>query len=300
LIRQAELVAKLDSFFNVGAFDEGAIMATFPPAYRTVFDRFVAPGFATLNGLMLDNTDKIDRIYLVVFPSQSVLDTIVAREVERGSPGAMIFSHHMEDYQESGPGFTLITEAQMEDLRDQCVSYYLCHAPLDCHPLVSTSTALANALKVREPKRFAPFMGGLAGVMGKVGPIGFQEFAKRVAAVTELPTLRYSAVRHNGRPVAQVGIVTGPGGTPENIQEALDQGCDTFVTGEWWYFGPGEARAQKREQIHNFLLTADVNLIGTSHYASEMVVMRDTMPEWFRENTPGVEPVFVPQDDPWR
>ena len=44
----------------------------------------------------------------------------------------------------------------------------------------------------------------------------------------------------------------------------------------------------------------NLNLIGTSHYASEAVVMRDQMPDWFRENTPGVEPFFVSQEDPWR
>ncbi len=55
-----------------------------------------------------------------------------------------------------------------------------------------------------------------------------------------------------------------------------------------------------REQMHDFLVSADINLIGTSHYASEAVVMRDLMPGWFNENAPGVEPIFVPQNDPWR
>jgi hypothetical protein len=41
-------------------------------------------------------------------------------------------------------------------------------------------------------------------------------------------------------------------------------------------------------------------MIGTSHYASEAVVMRDLMTEWFRENVASVEPIFIPQSDPWR
>jgi putative NIF3 family GTP cyclohydrolase 1 type 2 len=302
VINQAELVTQLDTFFNVAAFDESGDRQYFPPGYDSTFQRYAAPGFleSSWNGLMLSNTDTVDRVYLIVFPAQSVLDTIVAREVERGAPGAMIFCHHMADYQESGPGFVHITEAQLEDLREHCISYYHCHAPLDCHPEISTSTALANALKVREQQRFAPYFGGLAGVWGKVGPIGFHELAQKAAAATGLPYLRYSAVRHNGRPVQQVGIVTGGGGEPEVIREAMGMGCDTYVTGEWWLFGPGESRAEDRRRMHDFLVHADINLLGTSHYASESVVMRDQMPAWLRDSIPGVEALFVPQEDPWR
>jgi putative NIF3 family GTP cyclohydrolase 1 type 2 len=302
VIHQAELIAKLDTFFSVSAFDESGAVQYFPPGYASIFEQFAAPGFlqGSWNGLMLDNTSTIDRVYLIVFPAQDVLDTIIAREVERGAPGALIFSHHMADYQESGPGFAYITEEQLDELREHAISYYHCHAPLDCHPEISTSTALAAALKVREPQRFGPYLGGLAGVYGKVGPIGFHEFATRVAAATHLPYLRYSAIRNNGCPVQQVGIVTGRGGEPEFIRAALDAGCDTFVTGEWWLFGPGDTRMRHREQMHDFLVSADINLIGTSHYASEAVVMRDLMPGWFNENAPGVEPIFVPQNDPWR
>jgi putative NIF3 family GTP cyclohydrolase 1 type 2 len=299
---QAELVTQLDTFFNVAAFDESGDRQYFPPGYESILERFAAPGFlqGTWNGLMLNNAEAVDRMYLIVFPGQSVLDTIVAREVERGGAGAVIFAHHMADYQESGPGFVHITETQLEDLREHRISYYHCHAPLDCHPEISTATALANALKVREQQRFAPYYGGLAGVFGKIGPIGFHEFAQKVATATDLPSLRYSAIRHNGRPVQQVGITTGGGGEPEVMREALDLGCDTFVTGEWWLFGPGDYRAGERIKIHDFLVAADLNLIGTSHYASECVVLRDQMPAWLGEHVTGVEPMFIPQDDPWR
>jgi putative NIF3 family GTP cyclohydrolase 1 type 2 len=298
---QAELVALLDAFFKVSAFNERGNLEHFPPGYESTFKRFAAPAFVdgTWNGLMLDNATTIDRVYLIVLPGQSVLDTIIGREVERGASGALIFGHHMADYQESGSGDVFIAEAQMEDLREHHISFYVCHSPLDCHPEISTAVAFANGLKVREQQRFASFMGGLAGVYGKVGPVNFHDFTRKVATVTDLPALRYSAIRHNGRPVQQVGIVTGTGGSPEHIREAMSLGCDTFVTGEWWPSGPDEEHAQRREEMHAFLVGADVNLIGTSSYASEAVVMRDLLPGWLRENTPSIEPVFIPQDDPW-
>jgi putative NIF3 family GTP cyclohydrolase 1 type 2 len=302
VINQPELVTKLDTFFDVSAFDESGEGKAFPAGYDSVFRRFAAPGFweSAWNGLMLDNAAAVDRVYLAVFPAQNVLDTIIAREVERGAPGAIIFCHHLNDYQETGPGHVPIAEVHLEELREHHISYYVCHAPLDCHPEISTSTALANALRIKEQARFAAYHGGLAGVYGSVSTTGFHEFARKLAEVTALPALRYSSVRHNGRPVEKVGLVAGVGGMPETIQEALDLGCDTFVTGEWWLFGPGESRAKQREQMREFLRGADINLLGASHYASQMLVMRDSLPEWFREHIPAVETVFIPQDDPWR
>ncbi len=302
MIPKAELVSKIDTFFNIKAFDERGERQSFPPGYESVLKRYAAPGFweGPWNGLLLDNATALERVYCVVFPSQSVLDKIIAREVERGAPGAMIFCHHLGDYNESGLGFVPITEPQLEELREHRISYYACHAPLDCHAQISTSGALADALKLKEPARFAPYFGGLSGVYGKVNVPGFQELVKKVIEVANLPYIRYSGLRNNGRPIQQIGIVTGLGGTVEYIRAALEAGCDTFVTGEWWLFGPGEWRARRREKIHEFLLTADINLIAASHYATEAVVMRDAMPEWFLENAPGIEPLFIPQDDPWR
>jgi putative NIF3 family GTP cyclohydrolase 1 type 2 len=302
LINQGELVTKLDSYFNVTAFDESSDRQFFPPGYESIFERFARSGYlsGTWNGLALDNTPALDRVYTIVFPSQSVIDKIIAREVERGAEGAMIFSHHLVDYSESGAGFSYITEAQLDELREHKISLYVCHSPLDCHAETSTTTALAKVLKVRDQERFAPYNGGLVGIHGKVGPINFNEFAKKCADATGLSALRYDTIRHNGRPVQHVAIVPGAGGDPKFLREAISLGCDTFVTGEWWLFGSGEWRVPYREAMRTFLIDTSLNLIGTSHYASEAVVMRDQMPEWFNEYFPGVEPVFIPQDDPWR
>jgi putative NIF3 family GTP cyclohydrolase 1 type 2 len=302
LIKQADLIAALDGFFRGSEFPESDYREFFPPGYNSVFERHTVPAFwqGAWNGLMLDNTTAIERVYLCVFPGQDVLDTIIAHEVERGAPGAMIFSHHLADYQETGPGFVFINEPQLDELREHKISLYACHAPLDCHPEVSTAGALATGLNLTEQARFAPYYGGKAGVYGKLAtPISFGEFARKAADITGLPRLRYNSLRHNGRQVQQVGIVTGSS-DEGMIREALELGCDTFLTGEWWYFGPGEWRAKRRESMRDLLTALDMNLIATSHYASEAVVLRDQMPGWFHKTLPAVEVEFVPQTDPWR
>ncbi|PJF36818.1 MAG: hypothetical protein CUN49_03470 [Candidatus Thermofonsia Clade 1 bacterium] len=302
MIAQTELVARLDRFFNVAAFDESDDRRYFPVGYESVVERYLAEGFlqGTFNGLMLDNTAQVERVYLIVFPSTQVLDTIIAKEVERGAPGALIFSHHLADYQENSGNFTYLAEAHLQELREHHISFYVCHAPLDCHPQVSTSGAFANALKLKDQARFAEYYGGMSGVYGNANGISFHDFAKRVAEVNGLPGLRYHAVRHNGRPVNKVAVVAGAGGTPENLREAALLGCDTFVTGEWWLLGQGEFHTRARETLRELLKHLDLNIIGSSHYSSEAIVLRDVLCDWLHENIPAVDPIFVPQTEAWR
>ncbi len=301
MIAQADLIARLDDFFKIGAFNESTVRAAFSPDIVPIFEQYAVPGFSAggWNGLMLNNTPNVDRIYLVVFPAQPVLDTIIAREVQRGAPGALIFSHHLTAYPANDAPFNPIPEPQLEELHEHHVSFYLCHAPLACHPQISPSGALAEAFKVREPERFAAAFGGQAGVHGKFGPIGFNELAKRAAEVTGLAVLRYSAIRNNGRAIQHIGILAGAT-DPTTLREAAALGIDTLITGEWWPFGAGETHIARRSEFHDVLINADLNLIGTSHYASEAVVMREQLPTWLRANVPGVEVQFVVQDDPAR
>ncbi len=300
-MNQSELVQKLDSFFNIHEFDESELWAKIiPSADIAVYERFVKPEFISRgwNGVLLDSANDIDRVYLIVFPSQDVLDTILALELEREAPGALIFAHHPADFIESGQGFAGIREEQLEDLREHNISYYCCHAPLDCHPEISTVVALAKALKVHDSEPFADERGYTEGIHGYVRETEFGEFAARLAEVTELPHIRYNQLRFNGQPVHHIAVLPGGGDSPEQLARVRDVGCDTYITGQWWLIGDYEFARQQRATMREIIPQMPMNMLGTSHYASEMVVMRDQMPTWFRNA--GIEARFVKQTDPWR
>ena len=300
-MKQIELVNKLDDFFSVRAYDESALwLEILTPGEQAVYQQaaqteFVEGGW---NGLLLDTVPEVDRVYLIVFPDQAVLDTILALEVEREAPGALIFAHHPADFEERGRGFIGLREAQIEDLREHHISYYCCHAPLDCHPEISTVIALAKALKLRDWAPFSPHFTGHEGVHGRVADMAFGEFAERLADVTGLPYIRYNQIRFNGQPVEHVAVIPGGGDSPRHLQEARDLGCDTYVTGHWWLEGNYEYAARQREAMRALVPSLPMNLIGTSHYASEMIVLRDQMPAWFRNA--GIEARFIKQPDLWR
>lgn len=300
-MNQAELVRKLDEHFGVNAYDEREQwQQKIPPADIGVYRRYARPEFfeGPWNGLMLDNALEVDRVYLIVFPGQDVLDTILALELEREAPGALIFAHHPADFEESGRGFCGISEAQMEELREHDISFYSCHQPLDYHPETSTVQALVKALKLRDAEVFLNEDGHPEGAHGRVADLAFGPFAEQLADITDLPYLRYNQVRFNGQPVEHVALIPGGGCEPEQLLRARDLGCDTFVTGHWWLTGTYEYAEQHREQMRELVPTLPMNLLGSSHYASEMVVMRDVMPVWFRNA--GIEARFVKQPDPWR
>jgi putative NIF3 family GTP cyclohydrolase 1 type 2 len=300
-MNQAELVLKLNEYFNIQAYSERDLWADIiPPEDLAVYDRFGEADFVqgTWNGLMLKSSEEIDRVYMVVFPDQAVLDTILALELEREAPGSMIFAHHPADFEEAGRGFMGISEAQLEELREHNISYYCCHAPLDCHPENSTVIALAKALKLHDWDLFSPHHTGMEGVHGRIKGMDFGGFAQHLAAVTDLPFIQYNQVRHNGQPVEHIAVIPGGGDDPKHLQEAVDLGCDTYVTGHWWLIGDYEYAARQRELMRELVPQLPMNLIGTSHYASEMIVLRDQMPAWFRNA--GIEARFIKQPDPWR
>lgn len=301
-MNQADIVAQLNQFFAVQNFHEGDFwLSLLPEVYKGTAQSFFVPEFwdGTWNGLMLDNArSDVDRVYLVVFPTANIMDTIIAKEVERGAPGSLIFTHHPLPFHEKSVGFSQIPIEQLEELREHQISLYNCHAPLDCHPEISTGTALANALGLNDSQRFAPYHGGLAGVYGTVPPVAFQQFADRVAEVCELEKLRYDQILHIGKPVHKVAIIPGGGDSQAFINEAMQLGADTYVTGHWHLFADNPYANSQRPEFETYLPSVHLNLIGASHYSSEMVVMRDQMKDWFSEKLE-LETVLIRQKEAW-
>jgi len=300
-MKQVNIILELDTFFEVQAFDEREGWSfTIDSTYQEAAKPFVKNGFweSSWNGLMLDNTDEVDRVYLVVFPSRTVLDTIIAKEVGRGGEGALIFAHHPAAYHEAGKGFSPIPIEQLEELEEHRISFYNCHAPLDCHTSISTGNAMANALGLNDVQRFAKYYGGYAGVIGTVPDVSFSAFAERLADVCELDHLRYDQILHNGQPVKRVAIVPGGGDSETMLDEAQARGADTYVTGHWHLFGDNDFAEQRRESFKQYIPNLKMNLLAASHYSSEMVVMRDQMQTFFDDKF-DLEAQLIRQDDPW-
>ena len=132
------------------------------------------------------------------------------------------------------------------------VSLYGAHASLDCAPKIGNGWVLADLLGIEVDATFAPYHGGQAGVIG-----GCQgSFAGLIHTASQQLGVQVEAHEHAKR-FGRVAIVTGAGGDTSSMNEALQAGCDTYVTGE----GSMYTRMFARE--------TGMNLIFGTHHATE-------------------------------
>ncbi|MGH2670867.1 MAG: Nif3-like dinuclear metal center hexameric protein, partial [bacterium] len=261
-MKTAELAGRLDAFFRVDSYppDDFAEIETFCREAGIALERHATPSFMRRhNGLMLDNAEEVQRVYTLVFPSDEVL-----AEVERraGGGAALIFTHHPMDFETSGRGLLPIGTEWLERLRAAGISLYSAHAPLDCHDSVSTSRALARACGVISEDVCAGYHGGYAGVIGWVGPLPFDAFLEQVRAGCEVERVdckRYSET------VQRVAVVAGGAAFPPMMEEALEAGCDTYLTGDFRVRHGGPWAEEHRPQFDAFVEQAPLNLVGGSH-----------------------------------
>ncbi len=294
-MKTADVVSHLDSFFHLDRYenDDFEIIVPFSREARVPLERYATPDFLRrFNGLMLDNSDRVDRVFTIVFPSDQVLADV---EHRAGGRPALIFTHHPMDFETSGRGLLPIGELWLRRLRIARISLYSVHAPLDCHESISTSRALARAAGVPADEVCAPYLDGHAGVIGEIDPTPFDEFAGRVRVACGVERLETKRVHGT---VRRVAVVAGGAAYPPLMQEAVDAGWDTYLTGDFRVRHGGPWAEVHRPQFDEFVDAVPLNLIGASHYATEALVLQRDVLRLFEEM--GVPAEFVPQADPWR
>ncbi|MEJ8548790.1 hypothetical protein [Brevibacillus borstelensis] len=108
-----------------------------PMVYETVrFDwrSFFEPTFVrTFNGMMLRGAEQVQTVYLAVFPTDDVLERFLAM----AAPGDLLFMHNPlliecgDPRGAWGRGFLPIRPDLLEAIREQELSVFTCHLPMD-------------------------------------------------------------------------------------------------------------------------------------------------------------------------
>jgi putative NIF3 family GTP cyclohydrolase 1 type 2 len=302
-VNLADISTRLSELFALDRFHEleGWDFALSPEAKADLLavasDEF-RRGF---NGLLCapdPESTEIDRVYLMVFPEESLLDQAIAAERERGAPGALIVTHHPCDMETADRGFLPIPRRQLEALIEARIAIEVLHAPLDCNAEISTSGALAAGLGLQRVGSFAPYFAGEAGVIGDQEPESFASFCERVRVLCELPYLDPEQIRFSGRPVSRVAIVAGGGDDLDDLRQAEALEVDTFLAGHWWTPHRGDWPDQNRLALREAIAASRMNLLGGSHDGSELVVFRDQLAPLFEMW--GLDVHLLRQADHWR
>jgi dinuclear metal center YbgI/SA1388 family protein len=209
-----------------------------------------------LNGLQVENAGQVRRIVAAVDASQQTID----RAVEGPGPTLVVVHHGL--FWDGHRPMTGRRYRRIATLLRHDAALYASHLPLDLHPEVGNNAVLAHRLGLTGAESFGNYKGAAIGVAGNA-PEPIQSREALVEAVGRALGTPSSAIRLiPGGPerIARVGVITGAGGSM--IGQAMQAGCDTFITGE------GAA--------HTYFDATEwgINLIYAGHYATETVGVR--------------------------
>ncbi len=189
-----------------------------------------------------------------------------------GFSAQMIITHHPLFFRaargltgKTAEGRTVLT------LAEHGIAVYSPHTAFDSaasgiNQQLATSLGLVNIAPLRPSESDRSIGGGRFGFLPE--PLCRPEFLRRVASVTGARWLEWC--QSGPETIQQVAVACGAGG--EFLPDAVQLGCDTFVTGETRFHGVLEAQA------------AGVNLVLAGHYSSERPAVEqlaNRMAEWF-------------------
>ncbi|MFO1497811.1 MAG: Nif3-like dinuclear metal center hexameric protein [Verrucomicrobiota bacterium] len=197
-----------------------------------------------VNGLQVENRGTVRRIAAAVDGSLATVKLAIAAQAD------LLLLHHglfwAATHPWTGPRYALIRLLIENDL-----AVYSSHLPLDAHPKLGNNVQLCAALRLKQLQPFFFTKGRFIGLRSETR-LPREELSARVHRA-----LGTSPIVIPGGPAVcrRIGVVTG--GAGDDLEQAAQEGVDTFVTGEgrhWTY-----ARAEE----------LGLNVIYGGHYATE-------------------------------
>ncbi len=223
------------------------------------YNRYISENFKSrYMGVLLDNSDAVESVFTAVFPSDKVLNEILSL----GKENILLVTHHPMVWDIRNPSvFQNMNPDLLPKLKAKQISIYTLHVPLDKNGEYSTSTNLAKALDISIEGEFYEYFGAKVGVFGKTDLDTPQQIADKLSTVvghkTKLWSYGSDKIRNH-----QVAVVGGGGNNVEGIEEIIQLGINTYVTGVTVlnFFS---------KNVHEFEIENDINLIGGTHYSTE-------------------------------
>ncbi|TQR17530.1 Nif3-like dinuclear metal center hexameric protein [Psychrobacillus vulpis] len=296
-----EIVARLDHEFQIETFGKDISFSRFIP---TVYDplkfgwknTFEEKFVELFNGLMLRGAPHVEKVFLAVFPTDSVLE----RFIEESKEGDMLFMHHPllmecgDPKGKWGKGFVPIKEKYITQIKEKKLSVYTCHIPMDCHKQLGTNIAMARALNatiINSDDINNEFV-----LYCEVEKTNSEELIAKLKEIFEIPYVDFEGQIQNE--IQKVALVAGCGDVVDWMVEAEKNGVQAYISGEIHCHIDNEYGKQKFKSMMDFASTTSMSLIGVSHAASEFLVLKTLMRKWFEHNF-HLETVLIAQEKWW-
>lgn len=214
------------------------------------------------NGLLLDNTKVINKVYTSVFPEEKVLNHLLKLKQQN----LLLFTHHpmIWDPAITGLPFKNIPKKYLPKLEEQKISFYNLHTPLDKNGDFSTSTSLAKVLKIEPKQEFFNYFGVKVGIIGKTFNKKVSSIAKTLQKVVghQVKVWKYGKDEIKD---SRVGLVAGGGNYPKAIEELASQGVNLYITG----VSSLNENYQPSIDFHEIAKKLKINVLAGTHYSTE-------------------------------
>jgi putative NIF3 family GTP cyclohydrolase 1 type 2 len=249
--------------------------------YMSELDDYLCSSFKERSmGLVCDFAEEINKVYSAVFPTEEIMKKII----EDGAADAMLFLHHPSiwDIRRAPKSFYQMDKILLEKFRENRISIYNLHVPLDNFSEYSTSKTLANVLDLEIEKSFAEYRGGLCGVIGKTKCNDVEELNNKFSQVLGHETRLY-LYGENKIKDGRIAIVAGGGNNKDTISEMLENDVKVLITGI-------SVNNEHSSETHRLEQENCINVLGGTHYSTERFACQ-RMCEYFEKL--GLPSVFI-------
>ena len=197
-----------------------------------------------VNGLQAGNAGTVTRIAAAVDASLATVKLAIVARAD------LMVVHHGLFWSPSHP-WTGKKYELLRLLMENNLAVYSSHLPLDAHPRLGNNAQLCAALGLKNLRPFFVSHGQTIGFQTRA-KISRAELAAKLARATGA---KPRIIPGGGKICRRIGVVTGSAGG--DLKLAVDEGVDTFITGE----GPHWTYAVAEE--------CGINVFYGGHYATE-------------------------------
>lgn len=230
------------------------------------------PSDISLNGIQIQNSEpESKQIKKIAFAVDACEET-AKRAAEAGAD--LLFVHHGLFW----GGCQTITGSFYKRIstfikNDLALCAY--HIPLDANNPYGNNWGLAARLGLRNCESFGTWRGMVLGVKGELSEeLTINELAERVLRKGVTPR---SVLSLGKEKIKTVGIISG--GASDDVADAIEQGLDCYITGEFAH------------EDYHLAREMGINVIGGGHYETETVGVSLVMEKVEKEL--GIECIFV-------
>lgn len=206
----------------------------------------------SLNGVQVGRLDK--EVGKVAFAVDACLETI-ERAAEAGAD--MLFVHHGLFWGKERP-VTGSHYRRIAALIETDVALYAAHLPLDMHGEFGNNAGLAAKLGLVDLRPFGSYR------KVKIGYAGRLPEPRSIDEVLGLLGMRredaLGVLSFGPEEISTIAVISG--GADKEVEQAIDEGADLYLTGELSH------------QVYHTCQEAGINLIAAGHYRTETIGVR--------------------------